>query len=42
MYAITWHLTNNDGFGEYGSWAGYNEDCGITPAYQDYRDNGKI
>ena len=42
MYAITWHLTNNDGFSEYGSWAGYNEDCGITPAYQDYRDTGKI
>ena len=42
MYEITWHLTNTDGFGEYGSWAGYVEDCGITSVYQDYRDSGKI
>ena len=42
MYAITWHLTNTDGFGEYGSWAGYVENSGITPVYQDYRDSGKI
>ena len=42
MYAITWHLTNTDGFGEYGSFAGYKEDSGITPVYQSFKDDGKI
>jgi|TARA_B100000073_G_scaffold215768_1_gene179343 hypothetical protein len=42
MYAITWHLTNADGFGEYGTFAGYKEDSGITPVYQSFKDDGKI
>ncbi len=42
MYAITWHLTNNDGFGEYGTYAGYKEDSGLTPVYQSFKDAGKI
>lgn len=42
MYAITWHLTNDKGFGEYGNFAGYVEDSGITPVYQSFKDSGKI
>ena len=40
MYAITWHLTNADGFGEYGTFGGYKEDSGITPVYQSFKDDG--
>ena len=42
MYAITWHLTNADGFGEYGTFAGYKEDSGITPVYQSFKDAKSI